>query len=112
MSDQNDQIKQFFDFQVQNLKPVADFYANGVDIFEKFTRQGYAVAGDFVDFAVQQAKLPTEVQNVNDYANKQVETTRAFGAKMVERFLGFADLARSAQAQTTEVVAAEVKKAA
>lgn len=112
MSDPNEQMKQFFDFQAQAMKPAADFYANGVNIFEKFARQGYAVAGDCVDFAVQQAKLPTEVDNVNEYANKQVEVSRAFGQKMVERFLGFIDLARAAQEQTTEVVAEEMKRAA
>ena len=110
MSNFDDQIKQFMQFDVNAYPQVRDFYATSIEAFEKLARHNQAVMGDVIDFAVQQTKLPAEIDSPADLVAKQMDATLALNQKMTERFQTYLDIAREAQTHATEVVAAEVKK--
>lgn len=109
MTDFNEQFNKYLDFQAQAYEPLRAFGGAAAETFEKLSRQNYAVLGDYVDFAVQQAKLPGQVADANDYAAKQFETTREFGERLAERVQGYVAIARAAQARTEEAAATQVK---
>jgi len=110
MSNFDDQMKHFMQFDVKAYPQVRDFYATSIEAFEKLARHNQAVMGDMIDFAVQQAKLPTEVENPTDLVARQMDATLALNQKMTERLQTYLDIARDAQAQATEVVTTEIKK--
>lgn len=112
MSNFDDQIKQFMQFDMNAFPQMREFYASSVEAFEKLAHHNQAVMGDMIDFAVQQARLPSEVNNPADLVTKQMDATLALNQKMTERFQTYLDIARDAQVHATGVVAAEVKKAA
>ncbi len=114
MTTQNDQIQQMVDFQQQAFEPFRAFTTVAAQTFERLARQNYAVLGDYIEFAVEQAKLPTQVTDANDFMGKQMAHTRAFGEKLAKRTQEYAEIARTAQEATAVVVADKrtVKKAA
>lgn len=114
MSTTTEQFQQFADFQRQALEPFRAFTTVAAQTFERLARQNYAVLGDYIEFAVEQAKLSTQANDVNDYLGKQVTQTRAFGEKLAKRTQEYAEIARAAQEATTAAVGDKVaqKKAA
>jgi phasin family protein len=107
MTTANDQFQKYVDFQREALEPMRAFGGIAAETFERIARQNYAVIGDYVEFAVEQAKLSTQVTDVNDYIGKQIERSRAFGEQLVKRTQEYADIARTAQEKTQAVAAAD-----
>lgn len=105
MTTYNDQIQKYVDFQREAFEPFRAFTDVAAQTFERLARQNYAVLGDYIEFAVDQAKLPTQVADANDYVGKQIAHTRAFGEKLVKRTQEYAEIARLAQDATASVVA-------
>jgi hypothetical protein len=112
MSNYNDQFQKYVSFQREAFEPIRAISGVAAQTFERLARQNYAVLGDYIEFAVEQAKLPTQVTDVNDYVGKQIAHTRAFGEKIAKRAQQYADIARSAQDAATVVVAADKRKKA
>jgi phasin family protein len=114
MSTTTDPFKPFVDFQREAFEPIRAFTTVAAQTFERLARQNYAVLGDYVEFAVDQAKLPIQASDVNDYLGKQMAHTRAFGEKLAKRTHEYAEIARAAQEATTAAVGekAAPKKAA
>ena len=101
----NDQFQQYTDFQREAFEPFRAFTSIAAQTFERVARQNYAVLGDYIEFAVEQAKLPTQVGDLNDYVGKQIANTRAFGEKLAKRTQEYAEIARTAQDAATVAVA-------
>lgn len=112
MANFNDQFNQYIGFQREALEPFRAFTGVAAQTFERLARQNYAVLGDYVEFAVEQAKLTTQVTDINDYVGKQIAHTRAFGEKIAKRAQQYAEIARTAQDAATVVVTEKRKKAA
>jgi phasin family protein len=112
MTNPNDQIQQMVDFQQQAFEPFRAFTTVAAQTFERLARQNYAVLGDYIEFAVEQAKLPTQVTDANDFMGKQMAHTRAFGEKLVKRTQEYAEIARTAQEAAAVAVAADKRPAA
>jgi hypothetical protein len=112
MSNYNDQFQKYVSFQREAFEPIRAISGVAAQTFERLARQNYAVLGDYIEFAVEQAKLPTQVTDINDYVGKQIAHTRAFGEKIAKRAQQYADIARSAQDAATVMVADKRKKAA
>ena len=110
MSNFDEQIKQFMQFEMNAFPQIRDYYQYSADAFEKLARHNQAIFGDIVDFAVQQTKLPLETDNATDLVSKQVDAGLALNQKMTERFQTYLDIARDAQVHANEVVTAEIKK--
>lgn len=97
MTKHTDQFQQFVDFQRDALEPFRAFTTVAAQTFERLARQHYAVLGDCIEFGVEQAKLPTQVTDLNDYIGRQIVGTRAFGEKLARRAQEYAEIARTAQ---------------
>jgi hypothetical protein len=109
MSRINDPFQPFLDFQREAFEPVRAATTVAAQAFERLARQNYALLGDYVEFAVEQAKLPAQAADVTDYVGRQMAASRAFGEKLARRAQEYAEIARSAQDAT---VTAAPRKAA
>lgn len=106
MTTVNDQISQFFSFQKEALEPVRAFNGFAAETFERVSRQNYAVLGDFLNFAVEQARLPGKSADASEYFARQLEYSRAFGEQLVRRTQEYLEIAGSFQAKAAQVTAA------
>lgn len=104
------------ELQKQGLEPVRQFAGVAVETFEQIARKNYAFAGDVLEFAVTQARLPVDVATPKDLFEKQVASTKAFAELLTARANEYVELGKAFQEKTTELVDTEivepVKKAA
>lgn len=102
MTTQNDQFANFLGFQAEALEPIRAANGMAADAFERLSRQNYAVLGDYLNFAVEQARLPTQAADYSQYLGRQMETARLFGDQLVRRSQEYMDIlsAFHAKAQT------------
>ncbi|MCC7257149.1 MAG: phasin family protein [Gammaproteobacteria bacterium] len=105
MTIQTEQFQKYVEFQREAFEPFRAFGDVAAQTFERLARQNYAVLGDYVEFAVEQARLPAQAADLNDYVGKQLTSTRAFGEKLAKRTQEYAEIARTAQDAATSVVA-------
>jgi hypothetical protein len=108
MTQNTDSFQQIVDFQREAFEPFRAFTTIASQTFERLARQNYALLGDCMEFAVAQAKLPTQVKDLNEYVGQQITQTRAFGETLAKRTHEYAEIARTAQDAT---VAATDKRA-
>lgn len=109
MTNQNDVFANITNFQKEALEPIRA--ANGVaaDTFEKLSRQNYAVLGDYINFAVEQAKLPAKTGDYNEYLAKQMETARSFGELVTRRSQEYVEILSAFQAKAQATAQAAVQ---
>jgi phasin family protein len=100
----SDQFKKFLDMQAQFFAPARAFNGFAAETFERISRQNYAVLGDYIDFAVEQARLPAQTANVNDYFTKQADASRSFGEKLYRRGQEYVEIVNSAAADAQAAV--------
>lgn len=112
MTTYNDQIQKYIDLQREAFEPFRALTDVAAQTFERLARQNYAVLGDYLEFAVDQAKLPGQVTDINDFIGKQIASTRAFGEKLVRRTQEYAEIARSAHDAAVVVAEKRVSKKA
>jgi len=110
----NEQFEQFADIQKQAFEPLKAFGGIAAETFELVARQNYAVFGDCVNFAVDQAQRATTATDANEYVGQQVETLRTFGEQVAARAQQFAEIAQLAgkKVEATGPVVVPVKKRA
>ena len=101
MTAQNEQFQKYIDTQREAFEPFRTFGDVAAQTFERLIRQNYAVLGDYLEFAVEQTRLPTQVADLNDYVGKQMANTRSFGEKLAKRTQEYAEIARTAQDAAT-----------
>jgi hypothetical protein len=106
------QFPNVFAFQKEALEPLRAFNGVAVEAFERLSQQNYAVLGDYINFAVDQARLPTNVANYGEFLARQIESTRAFGEQLARRTQEYVEIAGSVQAKAQDTVAASQNKAA
>jgi len=111
MSKMNKQFEQYATFQTEAFAPFRAFNDLAAETFEKLARENYAVLGDYVEFAVNQAKLPADVKDFNEYVGKQFDANRAFGEKLAGRVEEYAEIVRNAQDQAQEATVEAQEKA-
>ncbi len=97
-------FEQFSDLSKQGLEPVKHFTGAYVDAFEKIARTNYAFAGDVVNFAVSQARLPLEVNEPKELFARQVEATKAFAELVTERANEYVALGNEFKDTTTTLI--------
>lgn len=90
----SENFEQFADLQKQGLEPVRNFTQFAVDAFEKLARQNYAFAGDVLEFAVAQAKLPVDVSEPKDLFERQVASSKAFAELLTNRANEYVELGK------------------
>jgi hypothetical protein len=97
--------------------PVLKSQQDGVNTLDRVGRYQYAVAGDYLEWSLAQAKAALNSQTPADFVSKQVELTTALSEKLRTRAQEFVTLATDAQAgfadsmkQTTAKFGEETKK--
>ncbi len=100
----NEQFKQMVELQTRSLEPMRAFATVATEAAEQVARQHYAVAGDVIDFAVKQANLPLNSENVSDVASAQMAEATSFSELMNNRAAEYADLAQQFSGKTKEAV--------
>jgi hypothetical protein len=108
--DTNEQFDRIADLQRQALEPVRAFNGFAVETFEHFVRENFAVLGDVVDYAVDQAKAAGQAKDINDYVGHQIDQGRAFSEKMAGHLQQYISIAGQATRKATEVAREEAAK--
>ncbi len=112
MTTPTDPFATFLGMQKEALEPLRAANSMAADAFERLSRQTYAVLGDYVNFAVEQARLPAQAADYTQYVARQMEHTRLFGDQLVRRSQEYLDLVTSLQAKAQGTLQAAAPKAA
>ena len=104
MTAPTEQFQKYVDTQREAFEPFRAFGDVAAQTFERLLRQNYAVLGDYIEFAVEQTRLPTQAADLNDYVGKQLANTRSFGEKLAKRTQEYAEIARAAQDAASSAV--------
>jgi phasin family protein len=84
----------------------------GVKTFDRFGRYQHAVAGDYLDWSVAQAKAVLDAKTPAELFSKQMQLTTALSERMRARAQEFLKLATEAQSGLTDMVTEMTQKAA
>ena len=104
MSDKIFDAKNIMDTYRNAFAPVLKAQQEGVKVLDRAGRYQYAIAGDYLEWSLAQAKLALTTQTPADFFSKQVELTTALSEKLRARAQEFATLSTEAQASFTDAV--------
>jgi phasin family protein len=111
--------KTIFESYRTAFAPALKAQQEGVKALDRVGRYQYAVAGDYLEWSLAQAKAALGAQSPTDFVSKQVELTTALSEKLRARAQEFVALATDAQSSFVEMtkdsaakVAAETSKVA
>ncbi len=82
--------------------PAVKAQQEGVKAVDRMSRYQYAVAGDYLEWSLAQAKLALAAQTPADFFSKQTELTTALSEKLRARTQELATIASETQASFTE----------
>jgi hypothetical protein len=112
MTDSTFDPKNFFDAYRNALTPAIKAQQEGVKAIDRAGRYHYALAGDYLEYSLAQAKATVGVQSPAEFVSKQVELATAFGEKLRARAQEFVTLTTEATEQVVEATKVQVTKAA
>ena len=103
MTDLTFDPKAIFETYRSAFAPALKAQQEGIKTLDRVGRFQYAVAGDYLEWSLAQAKAAISAQTPADFVSKQVELTTALSEKLRARAQEFVSLATEAQvtAQTT-----------
>jgi phasin family protein len=84
--------------------PVIKAQQEGIKSFDRLGRYQYAVAGDYLEWSLAQAKALLDAQSTTELVSKQLELTNALSDKLRTRAHEFMTLATEAQDGLADVV--------
>jgi phasin family protein len=110
MSDTTFDPKAIFETYRNAFAPTLKAQQEGVKAIDRLGRYQYAIAGDYLEWSLAQAKAALAAQSPTEFVSKQVELTTALSEKLRARAQEFVTLATDAQtsAQTTFTEAVDV----
>ena len=113
MSDTTFDPKAIFESYRNAFAPTLKAQQEGVKAIDRLGRYQYAVAGDYLEWSLAQAKAALAAQSPTEFVSKQVELTTALSEKLRARAQEYVTLATDAQtnAQTTFTEAVSVATA-
>ena len=97
MSDTTFDPKAIFESYRNAFAPALKAQQEGVKALDQVSRYQYAVAGDYLEWSLAQAKAALSAQSPVDFVSKQVELTTALSEKLRARAQEFVNLATDAQ---------------
>jgi phasin family protein len=104
MSDSTFDPKAIIDTYRNAFAPVLKAQQEGVTAIDRVGRYQYAVAGDYLEWSLAQAKAALGAQTPAEFVSKQVELTTALSEKLRARAQEFVTLATEAQTSFTNAV--------
>jgi len=96
----------------KTFAPTAKAQQEGVNVIDRVGRYQYAVAGDYLEWTLAQAKAALGAQTPTDFVSKQMELANALGEKLRARAQEFVTLATEAQSSFSQVVSDTTAKVA
>jgi hypothetical protein len=96
----------------KTFAPTATAQQEGVNVIDRVGRYQYAVAGDYLEWTLAQAKAALGAQTPTDFVSKQMELANALGEKLRARAQEFVTLATEAQSSFSQVVSETTAKVA
>jgi phasin family protein len=112
MSETTFDPKTIFDSYRNAIAPALKVQQEGVKALDRVGRYQYAVAGDYLEWSLAQAKAAVAAQNPAEFVSKQVELTTALSERLRARAQEFVKLAADAQSGFSEAVNESVTKVA
>ena len=97
------------------MAPLYRAQQEGLKSIERLTRYQFAVAGDFLDWTLAQAKTSVGPKTVGDLMGQQVALNTSFGEKLRARAQEFSEITSETQGAVNKWVedtAAKVKESA
>ena len=104
--------KAIFETYRNAFAPALKAQQEGVTVIDRVGRYQYAVAGDYLEWSLAQAKAALGAQSPAEFVSKQVELTTALSEKLRARAQEFVTLATEAQKGFTGAVNEATAKAA
>src|ERR1700719_2037523 len=104
--------KAIFETYRNAFAPTAKAQQEGVKVIDRVGRYQYAVAGDYLEWSLAQAKADVGAQTPADFVSKQMQLVNALGEKLRTRVQEFVSLATDAQTSFSQVVSEATAKVA
>jgi len=104
MSDSTFDPKAIIDTYRNAFAPVLKAQQEGITAIDRVGRYQYAVAGDYLEWSLAQAKAALGAQSPAEFVSKQVELTTALSEKLRARAQEFVTMATEAQNTFTNAV--------
>jgi phasin family protein len=112
MNDSTFDPKAIFETYRNAFAPAVKGQQEGLKAIDRAGRYQYAVAGDYLEWSLAQAKAALSAQTPAEFVSKQVELTTALSEKLRARAQEFVTLATDTQTGFTEVVSDATSKVA
>lgn len=117
MNDSNSDTRAFdpksiFEACRHAFSPVLKAQEEGIKTFDRLGRYQYAVAGDYLDWSIAQAKAALDATTPEELVSKHVELNAALGEKLRTRAQEWVALTTDAQAGFTQVASEATTKVA
>lgn len=112
MSDSPFDPKSIFEAYQNAFAPALKAQQESIKAIDRLGKYQYAVAGDYLEWSVAQAKAAAGAQTPAEFLSKQSELATALSEKMRARTQEFVSLATEAQSTLTEVISEATAKAA
>jgi phasin family protein len=112
MSDSTFDPKAIFETYRSAFAPALKAQQEGITAIDRVGRYQYAVAGDYLEWSLAQAKAALGAQSPAEFVSKQVELTTALSEKLRARAQEFVTLATETQNNFTNAVSEASAKVA
>src|ERR1022692_5229671 len=111
MSDSTFDPKAIFETYRYAFAPTLKAQQEGVKAIDRLGRYQYAVAGDYLEWSLAQAKAALAAQTPAEFVSKQVELTTALSEKLRARAQEFVSLATDVQSTFTSMATSMANEA-
>ena len=112
MSDTTFDPSTIFDSYKTALAPARKAQQESLKTLDSVGRYHYAIAGDYLEWSLAQAKIVVAAQTPAEFVSKQLELTTALSDRLRARAQEFVKLAADAQTGFSEAVNESVTKVA
>ena len=104
MSDSTFDPKAILESYRTAFAPVLKSQQEGVKMLDRVSRYQYAVAGEYLEWSLAQAKAALGSKTPADFVTKQVELTTALSEKLRARAQEFVTMANESQANFADAI--------
>jgi phasin family protein len=112
MNDSTFDPKAIFETYRNAFAPALKGQQEGLKAIDRASRYQYAVAGDYLEWSLAQAKAALSAQTPAEFVSKQVELTTALSEKLRARAQEFVTLATDTQTGFSDLVSDATSKVA
>ncbi len=112
MTDTTFDPKTIFETYKNAFAPALKVQQEGLKALDRVGRYQYAVAGDYLEWSLAQAKAAVGAQTPAEFISRQVELTTALSERLRARAQEFVKLAADSQSGVSEAVNESVNRAA